>query len=111
MSSKRQNTKKTKARKTPSVSAKDVQTQMQLLGFVRSKDTFLALLTSMQSVDQELKAAYDYLHTCKTGSLDEGDCLLRIRQLEDRRFQLLSNLHGNRVNDYHILSTNPSRSK
>lgn len=105
MNSKRKSAKSPeKTGKAPILSHKDVRSQMQLLGFARSRDMFLELLTGMQSVDQELKSAYDYLHTCNAGSMEEEDCLLHIRHLENQRFQLLSELHGNRVNDYHILS-------
>jgi hypothetical protein len=85
-------------------STRNVRAKMQLLGFVRGKDEFLSLITGMQSVDQELAASYEHLRTCEPGTVQEDDCLWRIRQLEDRRFQLLSELHGNRVKDYHLSS-------
>jgi hypothetical protein len=94
--------KSERAVRTAKAPQKGVRAKMQLLGFVRGKDTFLELITGVQSVDQELKASYEHLHTCEAGSVEEDECILHIRRLEDQRFQLLSDLHGNRVNNYHL---------
>ena len=71
-----------------------------MLGFVRSKDSFMELLLAMQTIERELAASYQTLRTLESGSPEEIYCMAEVRQLEDRRFQLLSELHGNRVNNY-----------
>lgn len=80
---------------------------MQLLGFVRGQDQFLALMNDMQQIDQELAQSRQIVRECETGSPQEDECLTRIRELEDKRFLLLGQLHGNRVNDYNLLIAKP----
>lgn len=98
-------TKSTRSRKTSpeQLSQREVQKRMQLLGFVRGKDQFLSLLTEMHQTEQELAESYQLVRQCDSGTPEEDDCLMRIRALEDKRFQLLGQIHGNRVNDYQKL--------
>jgi hypothetical protein len=86
------------------ISQKGLKARMQMLGFVRGKDSFMELLSAMQKIERELTESYEMLRSCESGSEEEDVCMDQVRALEDKRFQLLSELHGNRVNNYHLLS-------
>jgi len=98
---------KAKPSKPAQSSQQNLTKRMQLLGFVRGQDQFLALMSDMQQIDQELAQSRQNVRQCETGSRQEDECLARIRELEDQRFLLLGQLHGNRVNDYHLLNSEP----
>lgn len=104
--SKKSKTPKSRKKDEPDrLSRRELQKRMQLLGFVRGQDQFLALLTEMRQTEQELSESYKLVRQFENGTPEEDDCLARIRELEDRRFVLLGQLHGNRVNDYQVLQS------
>ncbi|MCE3233954.1 MAG: hypothetical protein K0Q50_134 [Vampirovibrio sp.] len=103
--SKKTKTSRTRKTSPDQLSQRELQKRMQLLGFMRGKEQFLNLLTEMQQTEQELAESYKLARQCDTGTPEEDDCLAHIRELEDKRFQLLGQLHGNRVNDYQKLTS------
>ena len=72
----------------------------QLLGFTRSSKKGKQLVLLLQNLDQELQHAYLMARQLPSGDPNEEDALEAIRKMENRRFELLSEIHGNRVQSY-----------
>lgn len=58
----------------------------------------------IRNINEVLEATQRRANRCHPGSGEEANCMVRIRELEDLRFQLLSRLNGNRVEAYNTLS-------
>jgi hypothetical protein len=70
------------------------------LGHARSGDPALELRAKIRNLDFELDKAYKKVKKFAAGSVEEETCLTFIRELEDKRFQLLSQLNGNHLSGY-----------
>lgn len=96
---------KTKSgRKTAtSKTVKGLEKKLALMGYVRGKDWSPELILTLQEVEQSLQDCAQKLKTLPEQSMEETEVIERLQGLEIQRFQLLGQLHGNRVNDYHTL--------
>ena len=92
--------KKTKGNPKPSQTEQRAVRSNQLLGFTRSSKKNKQLVLLLDSLDQELQAAYHLVRQLQTGHPSEEEALEAIREMENRRFELLSEIHGNRVQSY-----------
>jgi len=92
--------KKTKGNPKPSQTEQRAVRSNQLLGFTRSSKKSKQLVLLLDSLDQELQAAYRLVKELQTGHPSEEEALEAIREMENRRFELLSEIHGNRVQSY-----------
>jgi hypothetical protein len=63
-----------------------------------------ALTDMLAAIEQELSARQKAIPTLSNGSTDEAAWLRKIRALEDQRFELLSQLHGNRIENYNQIT-------
>lgn len=64
----------------------------------------LELLAAIRRINQEIEAIRPKAQACPAGSADEEFLLGQIRELEDERFQLLSQVSGNQLSGYNILA-------
>lgn len=79
-----------------------LQKKMELLGFVRGENAFLKVMKELQLTDRDLKLSHQAMRKCQNDKIAENACISRIQALEDRRFELLSQIYGNRINHYHL---------
>ncbi len=77
----------------------------QLLSFMRLPKNTDEKLELLQTMDQALENAYQVVHLLPSGTPEEDECLAGIRTLEDRRFDLLSQIHGNQIEAYRWVSS------
>lgn len=102
-------TKKAKANKKqdkkPTAAQMELNRSNQLLGFARQSNTAKKQAELLQSLDQSLENAYQAARLMPTGSPEEDVCLDGIRNLENNRFELLSAIHGNRIQAYRWITT------
>lgn len=92
--------KKTKSNPKPDQQQQQALRSNQLLGFTRDAKKGKKLVLMLQNLDQELQNAYLKARELPTGDPDEDEALDAIRDMENRRFELLSEIHGNRVQSY-----------
>ncbi len=83
---------------------KELLVRFAALRQVKASDRNVDIMLDLARLDEELEAAYARVRECETGSDEEELCLSRIRNLEDERFQMLSVINGNRINDYNAVS-------
>lgn len=82
-----------------------MEQKLTLMGYVRGKDWSSEMIEALQAMDQELTQCQALLKAAPVCSEEETSLMERIQALEIQRFQLLGQLHGNRVNDYNVLSS------
>lgn len=58
----------------------------------------------IRTINEELEEIQLQAFRSHPGSAEEANCLVRMRELEDLRFQLLSRMNGNRLEAYNTLS-------
>ncbi len=75
-----------------------------LLGHSRSQNSDPQLIADIRKINQDIEQARLQALTCDEGSSDEDRHLDTVRTLEDARFQLLSRMNGDRVQDYGALA-------
>ncbi|HEY9688148.1 MAG TPA: hypothetical protein V6C52_14335 [Coleofasciculaceae cyanobacterium] len=63
-----------------------------------------ALTGDIRKINEELETTYLKARESYPGSVEEANCLVRIRELEDIRFQLLSQKNGNHLEAYNTLA-------
>ena len=102
--------KKAKSTKTdPASKAVKIQRNLiranQLLSFMRLPKGTDEKLELLKTMDQALENAYQVVHLLPGGTPEEDECLAGIRTLEDRRFDLLSQIHGNQIEAYRWVSS------
>ena len=95
--------KKTTVDYSPATTVKTLEKRLALMGYVRGKDWSTELIEELQKTERELASCSDLLKTLPATASEEPEVMERLRELEVRRFQLLGEVHGNRVNDYHVL--------
>lgn len=82
---------------------RELMARFALLSHAKSLDPNVELLLDIRRTNQAIEQA-----TQKVRELDDSEeesaWLEKIRALEDRRFQLLSQMNGNRLADYNTLS-------
>lgn len=89
--------KKRKANQSKPASP-DFQTRMRMVGFTQSKTKFLELLQRIEIIEKDL---VDFRQRINQAAASDGNRLTtQIRELEDQRFLLLSQLYGNRIQYY-----------
>lgn len=71
-----------------------------MLQFARQPKKGKALLTILQSLEVELEGAYQTVREIPFGNETEEEVLQAVRDLENRRFELLSQIHGVNVQAY-----------
>ncbi len=92
------------ARKTTeNTTLKAMEHKLALMGYVRGKDWSTELIRNLQAIEQALEECSVILKALPEQSSEEAEMIERLQALEIERFQLLGQLHGNRVNDYHTL--------
>jgi hypothetical protein len=79
--------------------------QLALIGYVKGQDWPTELIEELQNIELELVTYSALLKSTSLSSNEESDVVDRLRSLEIKRFQLLGQVHGNRVNDYHLLTS------
>lgn len=84
-------------------SVRAIEKKLALIGYVRGKDWSPELIQALQTLDLELTQCQEQLRFMPAGTDEETLLLERVQSLELERFQLLGQLHGNKVNDYHVL--------
>ncbi|WP_303674534.1 hypothetical protein [Vampirovibrio chlorellavorus] len=89
--------------KTRSKTLKDRENRLALMGYVRGKDWSTEQIRNLQAIEQALEECSVVLKALPEQSTEEAGIIERLQALEMERFQLLGQLHGNRVNDYHLL--------
>lgn len=94
---------KTDTRLTVNKTVKGMEKRLALMGYVRGKDWSTELIHHLQSIEQALEECSLVLKALPEQSTEEAAIIERLQALEIQRFQLLGQLHGNRVNDYHTL--------
>lgn len=82
---------------------KTMEKKLALIGYVRGKDWSRELIETLQATERELASCQELIRACPTGSEEETEIMARLKDLEIKRFQLLGDVHKNRVNDYHVL--------
>lgn len=82
---------------------KSMEKKLALIGYVRGKDWSRELIETLQATERELANCQEFIRTCAAGSEEETEIMERLKDLEIKRFQLLGDVHKNRVNDYHVL--------
>lgn len=82
---------------------KGLEKKLALMGYVRGKDWSTELIRNLQEIEQALEECTTILKALPDQSSEEAGIIERLQTLEIQRFQLLGQLHGNRVNDYHTL--------
>ena len=93
--------KKTKVGKKPQkAQATGLALGSQLLTFTRQPANQAEQLELLATIESALEAAYQVVRLMPTGTQEEEECLEGIRQLEDQRFFLLSEIHGSQVQAY-----------
>lgn len=85
-------------------SLKAMEQKLALMGYVRGKDWSSEMIQALQAVDQELIQCQTLLKAAPACSEEETALMERVQSLEIQRFQMLGQVHGNRVNDYQVLS-------
>ncbi len=91
-------------KKTPVTrTLKDTENKLALMGYVRGKDWSTEQIRNLQAIEQALEECSVVLKALPEQSTEEAGIIERLQALEIERFQLLGQLHGNRVNDYHLL--------
>lgn len=83
---------------------KELLVRFAALRQVKTSERNVDVMLDLARLDEELEAAYVKVRQCEAGSVEEELCLGRIRDLEDERFQMLSVINGNRINDYNAVS-------
>ena len=86
--------------RTARAKAAKSKSQASLIGFVRVPGQQESLLAMISSVDQEISRCSRDVKNPASSPLAEERALTRLRELEIERFQLLGQVHGNRVNEY-----------
>lgn len=84
-------------------SVRVLEKRLALMGYVRGRDWSMELIEALQKTEQELAECSALLKTLSAHSSQETAVMECLRELEIKRFQLLGQVHGNRVNDYHLL--------
>jgi len=64
----------------------------------------MELLVELGNISRELESANRKIRDLPAGTPEEDSCLDRIRSLEDKRFQLLSSLNGDHIEEYNRFS-------
>lgn len=82
----------------------ELMLRFALLGHARALDPAVELMASIKKITKELETAHKKVRKCTIGSPEEETVLERIRELEDRRFQLLSLMNGGKLSDYNSLA-------
>lgn len=78
--------------------------RLALVKQVKSSESQVDLVMNLAKIDEELEAAYLKVRQCPAGTVEEDAALERARTLEDERFQLLSVINGDKINDYNAVS-------
>ena len=79
---------------------KELALRFALFKHTRQVDRLLSPMTDIQKIEQELELTRHSLKACEADSVAETQCLQKIRQLEDEHFQLLSDINGERIENY-----------
>jgi hypothetical protein len=96
---------KKSASKKPMTQPMDLLRANQLLGYTRQPKSAEERLQLLNSIDEALENAYQVVRLLPNGIPEEEECLQGIRNLEDRRFELLSEIHGNQVQAYRWITS------
>jgi len=72
----------------------------QMMQFARQPKRGRELAALLQGMDLELESAYQLVREMPCGDPDEDAALEAVRELENRRFALLSQMHGNKILAY-----------
>jgi hypothetical protein len=89
-----------KAARAKAQQAAKKQSSQSLIGFVRTSDPAESLLQAIHAMDLEIAQQTHQARSSQSSPLDEERALVRLKELEIERFQLLGQVHGNRINDY-----------
>ncbi len=89
-----------KAARAKAQQAAKNQSSQSLIGFIRTSNSSENLLQALHAVDLEIVEQTQRVRSIQSSPLDEERALLRLKDLEIERFQLLGQVHGNRINDY-----------
>lgn len=75
--------------------------QSALLKHLQEPSQNNALAEVLATLNHELETRQATIKTMENGSPEETECLNELQGLENERFNILSQLHGNRIYDYH----------
>ena len=78
--------------------------KLALLRHQKSPEPRDARMENLIRINEELEAVHSQVCNSYPGSVEEANALARIRELEDMRFQLLSQINGNHLEAYNSLS-------
>lgn len=78
----------------------EVLLRLALIGHIRSLDPTVDLMADLTKMNRQLERLQQQLKQTPHGSEQEEAALQAIRELEDHRFQLLSQLHGDDLTAY-----------
>lgn len=88
-----------------SVAKKNLLRASLLLNFTRQPKNTEERVELLKNMNDALESAYQVAKLMPTGTKEEENCLQGIRNLEDRRFELLSEIHGNQIQAYRWLTS------
>lgn len=74
--------------------------RLSLFTHIRKHGSDVELLAELHKVEDEINKARSLAQEIPEGSEAEEECLTHLRQLEDLRFQLLSEVNGTCVSRY-----------
>jgi hypothetical protein len=72
----------------------------QMMQFVRQPKRGQEIAAVLHGLDQELEDSYRLVRELPCGDPDEEEALQAVRDMENRRFALLSEMHGNKIQAY-----------
>ena len=78
---------------------RELTLRLALLGQSRHKDQ-VEMMVNLSRIDEKLESAYVKVKKIEAGTVEEEAFLSRIRDLEDKRFQLLSVINGDKIAEY-----------
>ncbi|WP_373533273.1 hypothetical protein [Vampirovibrio sp.] len=97
--------RKNKSGKPTRKAVNAMEKRLALMGYVRGQDWSTELIEEFQKTELELASCSAQIQSSSTSMDEEAAVMERLRSLEIKRFQLLGQVFGNRVNDYHLLTS------
>lgn len=82
---------------------KTMEKKLALIGYVRGQDWSTESIKALQTLEKELAQCQQRLRIAPAHSEEESILMERVKAMEIERFQMLGDVHGNKVNDYHVL--------